>query len=687
MFKWVKIGRRHARTGINPRARKVKPAKADSESASAGFPFIARGLIPVRGWRDLKLDPSINRLGTLHALAIFAALGLLSWSCATAPAPGPSGVRIIEVAEITPEGVAEPSPEAVPEAVAGDPANGNGGRDELLAGVEEPLSTREALARTIELTTEGLRYYDQGDHPAAHASLSDARIMLLEAELPEVMQERGLAVVHCVLPEDLRHHDLDAVMAELALEMEAAAGASELADRAFIEREVRRILRRFGAASPDGEYLRVFVEEVERYVHFYQVSQREFFERAFARKHKYWPTIEAVFSERGLPVELGYMALVESGFNPRAYSRAGARGIWQFMPRTGRRYQLRHRDDFYDVAMATEAAAEYLLDLIGLFGSRSFLLATAAYNAGEGRVGGCLRQLENPLEKRSFWEIRACLARETREYVPRIMAAAVIGSDPRRFGFDLETEREIRQRYDVVTVPAVTSLRRIAERAGTSVAELRTANSDLASNATQTPVRNFPIYVPAGGGERLAASQPSPRSSPSVPTVTTSPLATSDGMSAARVEYAVRRGDTLSEIAERYGVPYRDVASWNGLHPPYRLRVGQRLDIYPGGKSPEIVYTVKRGNSLRTIADIFAVRYRDIMRWNDLSSSTLRVGQKLVIHPPRPVRVESYRVRRGDTVARIARRFGVPVRDVLTVNGLGSRSLIRPGQRLVVYVP
>ncbi len=139
-------------------------------------------------------------------------------------------------------------------------------------------------------------------------------------------------------------------------------------------------------------------------------------------------------------------------------------------------------------------------------------------------------------------------------------------------------------------------------------------------------------------------------------------------------------------VGLRHGLRYTQVASWNGLSRPYRLRVGQKLTLYPGGATPRIVYTVQRGNTLRAIADIFSVRYRDVMSWNKLRRSTLQVGQKLVIHPPRSMRLERYQVRRGDTVAKIARRFGVPVRDVLTANGLRSRTLIRPRQRLAVYV-
>ncbi len=635
-------------------------------------------------------------------LAGLCVLSLVGLACSQAGDPTllPPGAAI-DREELSlptvPTDVPEPTPAVDGAAVPSAELLANG----ELESVDRRPSSREALERAIAWAVEGVRLYRAGDHPGARKSLSDARIALVDADLPETMQEQGLAVLGCALPADLGATDLEALAEVLELEAPTAAGDAELEEHEYIERRVRRILLRFGAPPPKEAYLRTFVDEVQRYVDYYRGHGREFFERAFGRKHKYWPTIEAVFTARSIPIELGYMALVESGFNPRARSRANARGLWQFIPGTGKRYGLYRVDDFYDVAMATEAAAEYLLDLIGIFGSPSFLLATAAYNAGEQRIENCLRKLDDPFEGRSFWEIRDCLARETREYVPRIMAAAVIGADPRRFGFDLATEDEVRERYDVATVPAITRLSALARDAGTTVAELRTANTDLSPTATTTPVRNYPIYLPRGGGERLAASLAPPPAAPQAASASRGaawPASASKESSAPqapaaaepggeRVVYRVRRGDTLSEIAERHGVSYRDAASWNGLRPPYRLAVGQELVIHPRGRTPDrVVYTVKRGNTLAAIADVFAVRYRDIMAWNDLRRSTLRVGQKLVIHPPRPVRAETYRVRRGDTVAKIARRFGVPVREVLTANGLRSRSLIRPGDRLVVYV-
>jgi LysM repeat protein len=349
--------------------------------------------------------------------------------------------------------------------------------------------------------------------------------------------------------------------------------------------------------------------------------------------------------------------------------------------------------------------------------------------------------------------------------VPRIIAAAVIGRDPRRFGFDVLLEEEALARYDVVRVPVPTILERIARWAGMSSSELRSINDDLAPTRRSTPVRNYPIYVKRGAGEKVArrlgvpeptagtASASASGGKPASAAASASGSAGSGSGSGASsaasrasskpevIRYRVKRGDTLSEIAERYGVRvsdlkawnpplarrplyrgetieirprrrpekelvyavergdslstiaerfgvhYRDLAEWNGIAPPYRIKVGQRLVIRPGRRTPPpITYVVQRGNTLQSIAAIFSVTYRQIMEWNDLRSGMIRVGQKLVIRPRKRFEVVRYRVQRGDTVSRIARRFGVPVAGILTANGLNRRGTIRRGQSLVIFV-
>jgi membrane-bound lytic murein transglycosylase D len=163
--------------------------------------------------------------------------------------------------------------------------------------------------------------------------------------------------------------------------------------------------------------------------------------RYLERKEKYFPMIHKVFREKNLPLELSYVSMLESGFNTMALSHAGARGLWQFMPHTGRRYGLKVNDkidDRTDPLKSTYAAAEYFKDLISIFGGKSsVMLCMAAYNAGEGRVIGALRKIEDPMRNRDFWYIyrMGYLAEETNEYIPRVISLMIISENPDEYGF------------------------------------------------------------------------------------------------------------------------------------------------------------------------------------------------------------------------------------------------------------
>ncbi|HYU36243.1 MAG TPA: LysM peptidoglycan-binding domain-containing protein [Thermoanaerobaculia bacterium] len=606
-----------------------------------------------------------------NALTLWC-LGLLliaAAGCSGSPSPRPP-VKIT-YSDIVPAG---PVP-----AAATAPPDGS-----LPALGAAPISPREAMEKALAWAMEGLIAYERSDYEAAHKSLNDARILLLEADLPAFLKEQGLSALRPGLPENCKRYDLEAILRDL--ERTDLKDPAARAERAFIDREVRRILWQFGDTSPEAKDLDLLIAETHEYIDFFRGRYREFFERAFLRRHKYWPTIQDVFTAQKLPPDLGYIAFIESGFNPRATSRADAFGVWQFIADTGRRYGLTNADDFRDVRKSTIAAADYLHDLISIFGSRSFLLAAAAYNAGEGRIIGCLRQIDDPLQKRTFWEIRGCLALETQEYVPKLMAAAVIGADPKRFGFDLPTDEEMAQRYDVVLVPRVTSLAHLAELSGTGITDLRLANTELDASAMFTPGANYPLYVPVGTRDRIAAALAAePEYKPAIAVM--DPV---EEIRPATRTYVVRRGDTLAAVAQKQGVDMKTLASWNGLRKPYTLTVGQRLEV-PGGRgasaaATRIVYTVQTGNSLDDVAVLFGVTGSDIKGWNRLKSSKLKAGQKLTIHPLTHLELRTCKVRQGDSLARIASRIGVTIEHLMTANGLRSE-LLRAGQRLVAYVP
>jgi hypothetical protein len=206
-----------------------------------------------------------------------------------------------------------------------------------------------------------------------------------------------------------------------------------------LEQRINEVLKRFG--ETDYHIPSEMIERVRYHVDYYSKNLHETVARYLQRKDKYMPMIQQIFREKNLPVELSYVSMLESGFNPMALSHAGARGLWQFMPTTGRQFGLRvdeQMDERCDPLKATYAAAEYFKDLVGIFGGKSsVMLCMAAYNAGEGRVMGALRKIDDPMRNRDFWYIyrMGYLAEETNEYIPRVIAFILISEHPADYGF------------------------------------------------------------------------------------------------------------------------------------------------------------------------------------------------------------------------------------------------------------
>jgi hypothetical protein len=213
-----------------------------------------------------------------------------------------------------------------------------------------------------------------------------------------------------------------------------------------LEEKIDNILMRFG--ETDYHIPQEMTDRVRHHIEIYSGRMKKTIMKYIRRKDKYFPMIIRIFTQNRLPPELAYISMLESGLDPRALSHAGARGLWQFMPHTGRNYGLRvdgKIDERLDPEKATRAAAEYFKDLIALFGSKSsVMLAMAAYNAGEGRVGNALRKIDDPMRNRDFWYIyrMGYLAEETNEYIPRMMALMIISEDLDTYGQETDEVSE-----------------------------------------------------------------------------------------------------------------------------------------------------------------------------------------------------------------------------------------------------
>lgn len=206
-----------------------------------------------------------------------------------------------------------------------------------------------------------------------------------------------------------------------------------------LERTIDQILMRFGEA--DYHIPKEMMGRVKYHIGVYTGSLHDVIGRYIKRKDKYFPMIQRTFKEKNLPVELAYVSMLESGFNPMALSAVGARGLWQFMPPTAKQFGLTVNetvDDRTDPAKATVAAAQYFKELIGMFGGKSsVMLCMAAYNAGEGRIMNALRKIDDPMRNRDFWYIyrMGYLAEETNEYIPRVIALMIISENPQKYGY------------------------------------------------------------------------------------------------------------------------------------------------------------------------------------------------------------------------------------------------------------
>ena len=302
-------------------------------------------------------------------------------------------------------------------------------------------------------------------------------------------------------------------------------------------------------------------ERVGEFIVFFQTRSGAFFLRALARSQAYADMMKKILREKNLPEELFYLALIESGYNPKAFSRARASGIWQFLTKTGKRYGLKVDkwvDERRDPEKSTHAAAEYLKNLYEMF--NNWDLVAAGYNAGEGKVSRAMKKARS----QDFWEIsrHRYLRQETKKYVPMFLAAVTIASEPDKYGFP-NVDYHPPLVYEKVVVPPGTSLDWIAKAAETDLSEIRALNPALKRGQTPPNYPHFEINLPSGKKEIFEKNF-----------LLFAPKKGSKG-----AKHAVRPGETLSRIAKRYQVNLQDLCQLNNLSPLARLKAGTIISL------------------------------------------------------------------------------------------------------------
>ncbi len=458
--------------------------------------------------------------------------------------------------------------------------------------------------------------------------------------------------------------------------------------------------------------------EVEKTIaYFMQGNGRSFFTRWLARSGKFFPRMREIFREEGTPEELIYLSMIESGMNPTVVSKAQAVGLWQFIQGTGSMYGLKSNwwfDNRRDPWKATRAAARHLKDLHRAMGD--WYLALCCYNCSMTRIRRCMSESNDT----TFWGIRDCLPKETQNYIPLYVAATLIAMDPSRYGFT-NIQYESPESYDTVYVHEAVDLNALGTAAGVSGLEIKGLNPELLQPSTP-PVEvcgaeGYCLKIPSGTlkrfYERFVQLTPEEKRPWLI--------------------HTVERGESLRSIARTYGLSADQLADYNNISSSEHIKRGTRLRVpmsvmAPGAiassdaqtsiatkeaapvpsvkKASKITHRVKRGETLNSIALHYGVRVADIRNWNNISyrNRGAKRGQLLSLYVARQPKTEEtntvaeksaakngtwtvYKVHRGDTMAKIADDYGVPLASLEKWNSKTVRHGVKVGQNIKIYTP
>lgn len=428
------------------------------------------------------------------------------------------------------------------------------------------------------------------------------------------------------------------------------------------------------------------IDKVEKWIHYYSVKDRERFQRFLVRGSKYKDIVQKLLIINNLPPDLYYLGILESGYVTDAVSRVGATGPWQFMGPTGREYGLQinnYVDERLDPIRSTMAAIRYLKELYRQ--KKSWHLALAAYNAGPGRIRGAMRRGQT----RNYWDLvnRRLLPYDTREYIPQFLAILTIGQDLKKYGFH-ERPDEVFPRIELVKLPSPLKLSDIAESSGVELETLQALNPHLLRGYTAPNKKTYSVWVPKDHVER-AKSQVDYLASKKVEGLR-------DYQSISRYRgraqtYRIQRGQTLSHVARKYGTSVQKLKRLNGLS-SNRVYVGQKIKVR--GSLPRAsrkvaskdYHIVQSGEHLTMIAKQNGVSVSDLRQANNLKRDTLYVGQKLklkrLVASAKSKKLR-YKIKSGDNLFKIAKRFGTTVKRIKALNALKSSTVFR-GQIILV---
>jgi peptidoglycan lytic transglycosylase D len=503
--------------------------------------------------------------------------------------------------------------------------------------------------------------------------------------------------------------------------------------------EELEVLRRTGSWQPENDHLLlrpqtekssydfpiVINKQVEAYLDIFQNRQKKTFQRWLVRSGRYIPMFQKELRDAGLPEDLAYLAMIESGFNQRAYSRAKAVGLWQFMKGTGKQYNLRidrYVDERRHAEKSTKAAVAYLSDLYADFGD--WHLAVAGYNAGPGKMRRGLKRYKT----NDFWSLaqHRYLRLETKRYVPKLIAAILIAKNPKQYGFT-NINYEAPVKYETLRVGPGLSLDAVALLCNTNSKKIKQLNQELKTGRTPLNMGHYDVQIPLGSSKLAKANLPRLNSVVStgykthvirkgdslskickryninkttllkinhlrsnkliagnhlrIPYSTTRYRLLAKGSegniaSNDLILHTIKPGETISKIATSYNVPAGLIVTWNGLKSIHKIRAGQQLALYIEGAGNAVAVGEKSKKSTSSAA----------VAAGDSSSIIILAEQKkdtVAADTPGKSKISWYQVRQGDSLWAIARKFNLSTKQLKSWNKLKSNR-IHPGIKLKI---